>query len=94
MVRQRVTANIDIAPTILSYAGLAVPSNMDGENLAPLIRNENGLEREYIALLNMWGNDEIQEMSIVSKDWKYIYWQYADDRMKPSEELYNSYNFV
>ncbi len=89
VVRQRVTANIDIAPTILSYAGLAVPSNMDGENLAPLIRNENGLEREYIALLNMWGNDEIQEMSIVSKDWKYIYWQYADDRMKPSEELYN-----
>ena len=89
VVRQRVTANIDIAPTILSYAGLAVPSNMDGENLAPLIRNENGLEREYIALLNMWGNDEIQEMSIVSKDWKYIYWQYADDRMKPVEELYN-----
>ncbi|MDC0584618.1 sulfatase [Bacteroidales bacterium] len=89
VVRERVAGNIDMAPTILSFAGVPVPNNMDGENLIPLLNNEKGINRETIALLNMWGNDEIQEMAIVSKDWKYIYWQYADDRMQPTEELFN-----
>jgi arylsulfatase A-like enzyme len=89
VTREKVTGNIDMAPTILSLAGLPIPKNMDGENLIPLIKDEKGIKRETIALLNMWGNDEIQEMSVVSKDWKYIYWQYADHRMKPSEELFN-----
>ena len=37
----------------------------------------------------MWGNDEIQEMTVVTKDWKYIYWQYSDHRMLPTEELFH-----
>jgi len=89
IVRERVTGNIDIAPTILSYAGLPVQKNMDGENLIPLMQSEDGIKRDYLTLLNLWGNDEIQEMSVVSKDWKYIYWQYGDVRMKPVEELFN-----
>ncbi|MGQ1787631.1 sulfatase family protein [Saccharicrinis sp. GN24d3] len=89
VVRERVAGNIDMAPTILSYAGEAIPDNMDGENLIPLMKKKNGIKRKTITLLNMWGNDEIQEMAIVSKEWKYIYWQYADERMKPTEELFN-----
>lgn len=87
--RETVTANIDIAPTILSYAGLKKSKNMDGENLIPLIGKENGIKRKSITLTNMWGNDEIQEMAVVTKDWKYIFWQYEDQRMKPTEELFN-----
>jgi len=87
--RETLTANIDIAPTILSYAGLEIPENMDGENLLPLIEKENGIDREAITLNNMWGNDEIQAMSVVTKDWKYIYWQYSDDKMQATEELYH-----
>lgn len=87
--REPVTANIDIAPTILSYGGLKIPGNMDGENLRTLIDQPKKFKRESIPLLNMWGNDEIQEMSIVDTDWKYIYWQYGDARMKPTEELFN-----
>nr|WP_320120362.1 sulfatase [uncultured Marinifilum sp.] len=87
--RETVTANIDMAPTILTYAGIDIPKNMDGENLLPLIQKPKEFKRDVIALTNMWGNDEIQAMSIVSKDWKYIYWQYSDERMKPSEELFN-----
>ena len=49
-----------MATTILSYAGLEIPENMDGENLLPLISQENGIGRESIALFNMWGNDEIR----------------------------------
>jgi arylsulfatase A-like enzyme len=87
--RETITANIDLAPTILTYAGIEVPENMDGENLVPLVNNPKGIDREFVALINMWGNDEIQEMSVVTKDWKYIYWQYSDKRMQPTEELFN-----
>ena len=87
--RETVTANIDMAPTILRFAGLEIPENMDGENLMPLIKEEKGIARESIALFNMWGNDEIQAMSVVNEDWKYIYWQYSDSIMESTEELFN-----
>ena len=87
--RETLTANIDMAPTMLTYAGVDVPENMDGENLIPLIEKAKGIDRESITLTNMWGNNEIQAMSVVTKDWKYIYWQYEDEKMKPTEELYN-----
>ncbi|BAX81127.1 sulfatase-like hydrolase/transferase [Labilibaculum antarcticum] len=86
--RETVTANIDIAPTILSYAAIDIPKNMDGVNLLPLIEKPEGIKREVIALTNMWGNDEIQAMSVVSKDWKYIYWQYSDERMKSTARTF------
>ncbi|MEP2169428.1 MAG: sulfatase [Polaribacter sp.] len=87
--RDAITANIDMAPTILNYAGIKPPSNMDGEDLRLLIKKPKKFKRETIALTNMWGNDEIQAMSVVSKDWKYIFWQYEDDIMNPTEELYH-----
>lgn len=89
IVREKVTANIDLAPTILKYASLKVPKNMDGEDLSVLIKNPKKFKRETIALTNMWGNDEIQSMGIVSKDWKYIFWQYENGKMTPTEELFN-----
>lgn len=89
VIREKITANIDMAPTILNYAGVKVPSNMDGEDLSLLIKKPKKFDRETIALTNMWGNDEIQSMGVVSKDWKYIFWQYGDDQMKPTEELFN-----
>lgn len=85
----KITASIDMAPTILSYAGIKPPANMDGKDLNLLIEKPKKFKRETIALMNMWGNDEIQSMSVVSKDWKYIYWQYEDDQMNPTEELYH-----
>lgn len=87
--REKITANIDMAPTILSYAGIQAPVTMDGKNLRSLIQKPNKFKRESVALMNMWGNDEIQAMGIVSKDWKYIFWQYEDNYMKPTEELYH-----
>lgn len=87
--RDEITANIDMAPTILNYAGVNPPENMDGEDLSPLINKSKKFKRETVALMNMWGNDEIQAMGVVSKDWKYIFWQYEDDNMKSTEELYH-----
>ncbi|MEP3838623.1 MAG: sulfatase [Algibacter sp.] len=87
--RDEVTANIDMAPTILNYAGIKAPDNMDGEDLRLLIEKPKKFKRETVALTNMWGNDEIQAMGVVSKDWKYVLWNFEDDRMKPTEELFH-----
>lgn len=38
---KQVVQNIDIAPTILEYAGLSVPKNMDGASFAPLLRGDS-----------------------------------------------------
>ena len=87
--REKITANIDMAPTILNYAGVPAPENMDGEDLGLLINEPKKFKRETVTLTNMWGNDEIQAMGVVSQDWKYIFWQYEDENMKPTEELYH-----
>lgn len=89
ITRDAVTANIDMAPTILNYAGIKPPANMDGEDLRVLIEEPNKFKRETVTLTNMWGNDEIQAMAVVSKDWKYILWNYEDDKMSTTEELFN-----
>jgi len=86
---KKITANIDMAPTILRYAGIEPPANMDGEDLRLLIEKPKKFKRETVALTNMWGNDEIQAMGVVSKDWKYIFWNYEDDKMSVTEELYH-----
>jgi len=87
--RDVVTANIDMAPTILNYAGIKPPANMDGEDLRLLIEKPKKFKRETVALTNFWGNDEIQSMSVVSKDWKYILWNFEDDKMNTTEELFH-----
>jgi arylsulfatase A-like enzyme len=38
--------NIDVAPTILSMAGLAVPGTMQGADLQPLLRNPRAPGRQ------------------------------------------------
>jgi arylsulfatase len=68
--------NVDLAPTILSAAGLAVPDAMQGRDLAPL----------YLATLPpAWRNEFFYEhpvfssriptsQALVRRDWKYFYW--------------------
>ena len=78
-----------MAPTILNLAGVSIPSNVDGVSLVPELSRAGAVKRESIALLNLWGNREIQEMTIVTRDWKYIYWSFESQMMKPTEELFH-----
>ncbi len=87
--RDVVTGNIDMAPTILELAGVPVPENMDGVSLVPVLNHVNGLKRKSISLMNLWGNNEIQELAVVTRDWKYIYWSYESKTMRPTEELFH-----
>lgn len=40
-------ANVDIAPTLLDYAGVNIPSDMHGKSLRPLLTNERKAKKEW-----------------------------------------------
>jgi arylsulfatase A-like enzyme len=80
--------NIDLAPTVLDFAGLAVPAGIDGRSLRPLVE---GRPRE-------WRTDFFYEHhyhhggkiprteGVRTADWKYITYFDVDP---PFEELYD-----
>lgn len=84
-----VTGNIDIAPTVLDYAGVSIPENMDGKSLVDLVKDPKEKVRDHLTLIQAWGTAQNTALSVVSHDYKYIYWPYAEN-MTPSEELFNT----
>ncbi|MGB2129014.1 MAG: sulfatase family protein [Flavicella sp.] len=87
-VSEALVGNIDMAPTILDFAGLPVPENMDGKSLVPLVEKKGASVKEDQAIIQAWGEDPTHSLTIVAGDYKYLYWFYGEG-MQPKEELYN-----
>jgi len=85
---QSVTANIDMAPTVLDVAGISIPANMDGKSLVPLLDNPNGKVHDSILLINDWGSAPTHSLAVVTDEYKYINWPYSHE-MEAAEELYD-----
>lgn len=83
-----VTANIDIAPTVLGLAGVDIPEEMDGKSLYGLLKHPDDNVREALPLIQAWGTAPSMALSIVSEEYKYLHWFYADG-LEPGEELYH-----
>ena len=88
----RLTGNIDFAPTILELAGLEATENMDGRSLLPLLENPREGGHGSLALINTFPPAPTTCMSIVSGLFKYTYWWFENNEMKPTEELFNLKN--
>ena len=88
---EAVTGNTDIAPTIIELAGLPVPENMDGESLLPALEDPDVDFREALPVIQAWGSAPNLAFSLVTEEWKYIYW-YFGDNMDPAEELFDLRN--
>lgn len=83
------TANIDMAPTILDLAGLEVPTEMDGVSLLPLLDNPKAAVRDSATLINVWGPHAAHSYGVVTRDYKFVYWPYEAGELEPTEELYH-----
>ncbi|EAQ81613.1 sulfatase family protein [Blastopirellula marina] len=88
----QLTGNIDFAPTILELAGLPIPANMDGTSLLPLLQDPKTGGHDQLAFINVYGPLPTHSLSCLTPQYKYTYWWYADDQMKPVEELFDTKN--
>lgn len=89
---RRLTGNIDFAPTFLEIAGLPIPENMDGKSLLTLLQNPNEGGHEQLAFINAFGPLSNQCLTCLTADHKYTYWWYGDEKMNPTEELFDLQN--
>ena len=79
-------------PTILDYAGVSIPNNVDGVSIAPVLNGTTNSVKSHQKILQVWGTNATQSLSIVSEGFKYLYWFYGGEGMTPTEELYDLKN--
>jgi arylsulfatase A-like enzyme len=84
---EAMTLNVDLAPTLLDYAGVAAPPSMQGRSLRPLIGGEKVPWRsewfyEHLTLPKIIPPSE----GVRTERWKYLRWVGADPAV---EELYD-----
>ncbi len=78
-----IACNVDFAPTFLDYAGLGVPSYMQGRSLRPVLEGATPADWDQLAYHRYWmHNDEIHEAwahyGVRDPRWKLIYWYNKD----------------
>lgn len=66
--------SIDIAPTMLSLAGVSIPKEFQGKDISNLVKGDKTEVRNYVFTENLWatqfGNPKIE--AVQNKEWKYI----------------------
>jgi arylsulfatase A-like enzyme len=85
---EAMTLNIDLAPTMLDYAGVAVPKSMQGANIRPWLRGQTPEWRRD------WFYEHHTAVKIIPPSegvrttrWTYLRW--LKDGANPVEELYD-----
>uniref|UniRef100_UPI0035675938 sulfatase-like hydrolase/transferase n=1 Tax=Pontiella sp. TaxID=2837462 RepID=UPI0035675938 len=79
--------NVDVAPTLLDYAGLPAPDPCQGQSLRPLLRQPEAAWRDSVFVENLFvGRDNPFVEAVRSKRWKYVRyfdhdggWNYDED---------------
>ena len=70
---KQIVLNIDIAPTILSLAGIPIPKNMQGVNLINVVENKIPERKDFFYQHYFVGSPGIpKEEGVVTKNFKYM----------------------
>ena len=79
---------IDIAPTILSYAGVDTPKSYQGKDISGIVDDSNEKVRDFLYTENLWstqfGNPRCE--SVQNKEWKYIRY-YKNENLSASVKI-------
>ncbi|WP_347840706.1 sulfatase-like hydrolase/transferase [uncultured Draconibacterium sp.] len=88
VISDQLVQTIDIAPTMLEYAGIEKPDAFQGKSLAALVDGHNEAVRDYLFTENLWstqfGNPRCE--SVQNKEWKYIRY-YKNENLKASVKI-------
>lgn len=86
IISNELVQTIDIAPTMLDYAGIEVPKSFQGKSLKPIIEGEEKGVHEFLYTENLWsntfGNPRCE--AVQNKEWKYIRY-YKNNNLKSNE---------
>jgi arylsulfatase A-like enzyme len=78
----KLTLNVDLAPTILAFTGIKAPDTMQGRDIAPLYLSETKptwRTEFFYEHATLPGKADIPgSKALVRKDWKYFYWPDAN----------------
>ncbi len=85
----QLTGNIDFQPTILALAGIPNSDDVDGRSLLPLYQEPTKPIHSSLTLINVWGPEKVHSLSVVTRDWKYVYWPFHEGEFRATEELYH-----
>lgn len=79
---------VDLMPTLLDLAGLALPEGLDGRSLVPFLENPALLD-DGVAITSMDGN-----VSIRNNDWRYTRYANGDEELYAAGDLHNIDNLA
>lgn len=86
--RDELALNIDVAPTLLAAAGVAVPAVMQGRDLSPLYLGDKApdwRDEFFYEHPTITSRDRIpSSQGVIRRDWKYVFWPEFD-----YEQLFN-----
>ena len=89
----QLVSSVDIAPTILSVAGIDIPSNSQGYSFAPLLTDPRTKIRDYVFAEDHWHDYEDLGRAVRSKQYKYIRNDYPDLPATPPADVGRSQTF-
>lgn len=83
------TGNVDMGPTILDFAGVAIPAGVDGKSLVPVLKQPEANVHDALPLMNVWGPKAVHSLAVVTNSAKLIYWPYSEEECTATIEMYD-----
>ena len=89
-VNHDLVGGVDLAPTLLEAAGVAVPSEVDGRSFLPLVRGEQqpGRDRVFTAFYATQLQEQVPTRAVREHQYGYIFNRWADGATQCQDEAH------